>query len=235
VGNEDAKRILHEQGFENPVRVLPQLGIDLFEGVKPRERTSKWFKIGYAGRITEEKGVLDLVEAAAAMHDRENVVLYFVGAGDALGDVKRLAVVRDVRLEHHPAVRNEELHSHLAKMDVLVLPSRSTVDWVEQFGHILLEAMAAGVPVVGSSSGEIPNVIGDAGIVFPEQNISELSNALEKLSRDEAARLELASRAISRIRDRFTHDMIAQKQIEFYKTLLGRERFAESREVMAVI
>src|ERR1041385_2876246 len=70
-GNEDAKQILREHGFDKPIRVLPQLGIDVPQNATPQKRTSDNFKIGYAGRIAEEKGVLDLVQAAAEMRNRE--------------------------------------------------------------------------------------------------------------------------------------------------------------------
>ncbi len=93
---------------------------------------------------------------------------------------------------HHPAVRNEELPHHLAKMDVLVLPSRTTPEWVEQFGHIFLEAMAMGVPVIGSSSGEIPNVIGDAGLVFKEGDTAQLAAYLGRLYRNKQERSHFA-------------------------------------------
>ena len=56
---------------------------------------------------------------------------------------------------------------HLRALDALVLPSESTPLWKEQFGHVLIEAMACGVPVVGSDSGAIPEVIGEAGLLFP--------------------------------------------------------------------
>lgn len=234
-GNEDAKRILESQGFDKPIRILPQLGIDLPEAVDAGARETDRFTIGYAGRITEEKGVLDLVEAAAQMKNREKASLYFVGAGPALNDVKRLAAVRGIQLKHHPAVRNEELHEHLKRMDVLVLPSRSTPEWVEQFGHILLEAMAVGVPVIGSSSGEIPNVIGDAGIVFPEGDSAALTTALDALCENEPLRIQLADKAIERVRQSFTHDIIAQRQFQFYCALLAMKPANKEREMIAAL
>lgn len=226
-GNAAARDILRAHGFERPIAVLPQLGIELpSRGAGIKNPSAGWkpgsraFTIGYAGRITEEKGVLDLIEGVGRMKYRDEVALYFVGAGPALPEAKRRAAVRGVRLIHQDAVRNEDIPEHLAQIDVLVLPSRSTPNWVEQFGHILLEAMAAGVPVVGSSSGEIPNVIGDAGVVFPEGNTIALAKALDVLQADEHERRRLAKRAFERLQERFTNDIIAREQFRLYESLL---------------
>ncbi len=220
-GNQASKDILRERGFHRPIHVLPQLGVDvsMFQG-NPR-RTNGTFRIGYAGRITKEKGVLDLVDAVARMENKERSELYFVGAGGELENVKRTAGANSVSLSCHPPVRNDVLSEHLSKMDVLVLPSRSTTEWVEQFGHILLEAMAAGVPVIGSSSGEIPHVIGNAGIIFNEGNSAELAADLDRLFGDPNERSSLMELGMQRVTEHFTHDRIAHAQKDIYDWLLA--------------
>ena len=67
-----------------------------------------------------------------------------------------------------------EVPAVLRALDVLVLPSLTTPSWKEQFGRVLQEAMACAIPVVGSDSGEIPHVIGDAGLVTPEGDAAAL-------------------------------------------------------------
>ena len=219
-GNLKAKLILEQRGFARPVHVLPQLGIDIPSSIIPKSSNGT-FRIGYAGRISEEKGVLDLVSAAAKMEHRERSELYFVGAGGELERVKQDARANNLRFVHHDAVRNELLPEHLSKMDVLVLPSRSTKAWVEQFGHILLEAMAAGVPVIGSSSGEIPNVIGNAGIIFREGDTAELAGALDRLCSHPEERIGFSERGAKRIEEHYTHDRIARKQKEIYDWMMA--------------
>ncbi|HEY3875825.1 MAG TPA: glycosyltransferase [Candidatus Kapabacteria bacterium] len=220
-GNQAAKEILWERGFHRPIHVLPQLGIDLPASNDRRENDHKErFRIGYAGRIASEKGVLDLVHAAARMEHREKSELYFVGTGGELERVKQEAGNNAISLMHHTAVRNESLPEHLATMDVLVLPSRSTPEWVEQFGHILLEAMAAGIPVIGSSSGEIPNVIGDAGMIFREGNTEELAADLDRLFANPGERNVYASLGKQRIAQHFTHEKIAKAQKEIYDGMM---------------
>ncbi len=221
-GNSSAKEVLRAHGFTRPIYVLPQLGIDLPTHVSHLDspRSDTRFTIGYAGRIAEEKGVLDLVGAVSGMKNKSDVLLYFVGAGDALEKVRRAASEHSITLLHHPAVRNEELSAHLSKMDVLVLPSRSTPKWVEQFGHILLEAMALGIPLIGSSSGEIPNVIGDAGLIFNEGDQSQLAVHLDRLYSNENERQRLASMGRTRVKDRFTNETIAKAQMAIYEWII---------------
>jgi L-malate glycosyltransferase len=220
VGNSAARTILQAHGFRGSVHVLPQLGIDCACTIRTRSDSDS-FTIGYAGRITKEKGVLDLIEAAAHMPSKDKARLYFVGSGDVLDEAKRLAAYHGIAFLHHAPVRNDELPKHLAKMDVLVLPSRTTSQWVEQFGHILLEAMAAGVPVVGSSSGEIPNVIGDAGYIFPEGDVLSLAARLDTLVLDREEWGRLSRAGMLRVATQFTNTIIAEKQIEIYKSLLA--------------
>ena len=88
----------------------------------------------------------------------------------------------------------EEIAHVLCEFDVLVLPSRTTPTWKEQLGRVLIEAMASGVPVVGSNSGAIPEVIGDAGLIFPEGDQDALAERLVTLALDESLRLRLRER-----------------------------------------
>jgi glycosyltransferase involved in cell wall biosynthesis len=225
-GNMAASEILQSHGFSYPVHVLPQLGIDTSDSSRSFLRKGSGvvsrdiFSIGYAGRIVEEKGVFDLIEAAALMKGKDGVQLYFIGAGDKLEESKRLAAYRGVNLLHHPSVRNDELPEHLLMMDVLVLPSHTTPSWVEQFGHVLLEAMAMGVPVVGSSSGEIPNVIGNAGYVFPEGDSIALAEKLDVLFASEEERQRLSNMGVNHVLKHYTHDIIATKQMRIYEEML---------------
>jgi glycosyltransferase involved in cell wall biosynthesis len=109
----------------------------------------------------------------------------------------------------------------LRTLDVLVLPSLTTVDWREQFGHVLIEAMASGVPVVGSDSGAIPEVIGEAGRVVPEGNPEALRSTLAQLQAHPAMCADLARRGRERVLACFTHERIAAVNVEFFEQVLG--------------
>ncbi len=71
------------------------------------------------------------------------------------------------------AVAHEAVPDYLAALDTLVLPSCTTSTWAEQFGHVLIEAMAAGLPVMGSSSAAISEVVADAGLLFPRATLTD--------------------------------------------------------------
>ena len=106
-------------------------------------------------------------------------------------------------------------------LDVLVLPSRTQENWTEQFGRVLVEAMACGVPVVGSAAGEIPHVIGDAGIVFPENDVQALRAALVRLIHNQALRRDLGARGRARVLAEYTQQHVAQQTIQVYQEMLA--------------
>jgi glycosyltransferase involved in cell wall biosynthesis len=107
-----------------------------------------------------------------------------------------------------------------AEVDVLVLPSLTTRKWAEQFGRVLVEAMARGVVPVGSSSGAIPEVIGDAGLVFEEGDAMALSGALQRLASDADLRGRLAAKGIERVRRLYAQDVVSAKTVAFYDRVL---------------
>ena len=159
-------------------------------------RPRKFFTVGYAGRLVPEKGVWDLVEACTLL--REPVRLHLVGDGPLrlrLEQVRRPNV--EIRVERN--ITHDRMPEAYAEMDVLVLPSRTTSRWAEQFGRVLVEALSCDVPVVGSDSGEIPWVINatGGGHVFTEGNVAELARVLADLRDrpDERARLARRGRA----------------------------------------
>jgi glycosyltransferase involved in cell wall biosynthesis len=138
-----------------------------------------------------EKGIWDLVAAVRALD--APVRLLLVGDGPLRDDLRALALPNaDVTvwtgLDHGGMVQA------YAGMDVLVLPSRTTPTWAEQFGRVLVEALWCGVPVVGSDSGEIPWVIRatGGGVVVPEGDSNALAEALAALRGDAGLRDRLA-------------------------------------------
>ena len=107
-----------------------------------------------------------------------------------------------------PSTAPENVGPILKSMDVLVLPSRSMPYWKEQFGRVLVEAMACGVPVIGSDSGAIPAVIGDAGLVFPEGDDRALADRILQLATDSTLWSDLQERGLARA-PRFRADVFS--------------------------
>jgi glycosyltransferase involved in cell wall biosynthesis len=108
---------------------------------------------------------------------------------------------------------------YLNGLDVLVLPSRTRPNWKEQFGRVLIEAMACGVPVIGSDCGEIPGVIGDAGLIFREGSVAELAARLACLQADPALRVQLQRKGRQRVLERYTQKHIASLTHSVYRQL----------------
>lgn len=171
----------------------------------PLRRPSPTFTIGFAGRLVPEKGVADLVEAVRRLSGP--VRLLFVGDGPLREEV-RATVAPGVEIEVRTDLSHADMPDAYAEMDLLVLPSRTTDRWAEQFGRVLVEALSCGVPVVGSDSGEIPWVVNTTGggLLFPEGDVAELARLLDELRADPVRRAELAERGAAVVRKVFTAD-----------------------------
>ena len=124
------------------------------------------------------------------------------------------------RVRFRPWMLSAQTVDYYRSLDVLVLPSRSRSNWKEQFGRVLVEAMACGVPVIGSTCGEIPNVVGEAGLIFPEGDATALRDRLRDLQHDLPLRHELAQRGRQRVLERFTQEQIARQTYEVYCDVL---------------
>jgi glycosyltransferase involved in cell wall biosynthesis len=106
-------------------------------------------------------------------------------------------------------------------MDCLVLPSRTTKKWKEQFGRVLIEAMACEVPVIGSDSGEIPNVIGESGLVFREGDADDLYSKLEVLINNKDVGVKLAEKGRQRVLNNFTQEKVAKETYKIYQKIMS--------------
>jgi glycosyltransferase involved in cell wall biosynthesis len=222
-GSAGAASVWREKGFAGPLAVIPQFGVDpdIF-GPRDGERGPRdGFAIGYLGRLVPEKGVDLLLRAVAAMgrgwhldvvgagveRERLRGLTYHLGLGDSVSF-----------REWIPSTRVPTFYRNL---DVLVLPSTSRTNWVEQFGRVLIEAMACGVPVVGSDCGEIPNVVGDAGLIFPEGDVDALRACLTRLMESSELRADLALRGRKRVLSQFTQAQVAIQTVAVYRKLAG--------------
>ena len=153
----------------------------------------------------------------------EAVNLEIVGAGPDLARLTRQvdALALAHRVTFTPWLASAAMPAFYRRIDALVLPSRSTPRWVEQFGRVLTEAMACGAVVVGSDSGEIPHVIGDAGVVFPEGDVTALSAALRRLADDVDERRTLAAAGRQRVVDRFTMQAVADATVAAWRAVMA--------------
>lgn len=180
------------------------------------------FTLGYAGRLVPEKGLDVLIDAAAGLGD---VVVRLVGNGPMRAELHQRASLRSVRLEIDGGVKHQDMAAAYAGFDVLVLPSRTTSTWTEQFGRALVEAQWCGVPVVGSDSGEIPWVISSlgGGLVVREGDVASLREVLVRLRDSPGLRRELAERGAANARERFSVPAVASRLDRALREAVQRE------------
>ncbi len=218
----EAAAIMRRHGYAGLLTILPQFGVDpdLYAPTQ-RDRDTTTMVVGYIGRLVPEKGVLDLVEAVARLPETVRLRLIGDGALRTVIEAQVAALGIGERVELHPAVPSTRVPEELRRLDALVLPSHTTRTWKEQFGRILVEAMSCAVPVVGASSAAIPDVIGDAGIIYPEGDIAALAAALRRLAEDPALRDNLGRRGRDRVLAQFTQAAIAQQYHHVYRSMLN--------------
>jgi glycosyltransferase involved in cell wall biosynthesis len=223
--NAAAGEMARRKGYAGPLSVFTVYGIDpaMFQPAPRREPrpSPDTFIVGYLGRLTLYKGAGLLIEALASMPPRCR--LRFIGSGPDEAELRRLATERGVadRVEFRAAVPTDAVPAEMAELDVLAVPSLTQPNWMEQFGRVLIEAMACGTPVVGSDSGEIPHVIGDAGLVTPEGDVTALRDALLRLEADAGLRARLSQMGRTRALSHFTNDAAANNIVRVYEQALS--------------
>lgn len=228
-GNQAAAQLVQKRGAKaDAVCVAPQLGVDLsnHQPASGEERDalrkasglpSGAFVVGYCGRLVEEKGIKELVEACGEVG---TVHLALLGSG-ALEPWLREQAKSRPWFHLLPPRPHGEIPAFLRCLDVFVLASKpvrtSQLCWEEQFGHVLIEAMACGVATLGSSSGAIPEVVGDEAAVFPFGDAKALAARLREAMHDPA----LADRQLQRTRAWYTHDAVAAQWAGFIQQRLA--------------
>jgi len=229
-GNSAGKQLLISRGVpSDKVEVIPQFGIDpeLFFPLTTEKRELRReqlgilpgeFVIGYVGQLIEEKGLFDLVEAVTLLRadSQQQIALLMIGRGQLGQEVQSRCTQSGLKLILLPPRRNDQVAEVMNAMDVLVLPTYTKPPIKEQFGRVLIEAMACGVPVIGSTCGDIPNVIGAAGLVFPERQTRELAQCL-RLCSNESFRLQLRKRGLDRVLKSYTNQRVAEQTLKVYE------------------
>ncbi len=226
-GNCEGGELVKKWGYPGPVEVMPQMGVDTEFFTPPENKqANSEFSIGFVGRLSHQKGIDTLIAAAKILHQqnyRFRIILCGSGSDEPKfrEEARKLGV--DELITWRGGVSHHEVPREMQKLDVLVLPSRTVETWKEQFGHVIIEGMAIGIPVVGSTCGEIPNVIGRSDLVFTEGNAPELAAILARLISDNAFYSETAQYSLDRVHQHYSHDRIAQRLIDWWCHILDRK------------
>jgi glycosyltransferase involved in cell wall biosynthesis len=232
--SETVCEVLRGKGFSKPAPVVP-FGVDT-DAFRPKpveaEGTKRPLTIGYIGRMLPGKG-LNVLAAALEKIKGKSWQLLVVGDGSEREKFEQRLRKAGLhgRADFTGAVSFALVPEYFQRLDVMVIPTETTKRVREQFGRVIVEAMASGVPVIGSTCGAIPEVIGDAGLVFPEGDAAALANALRSMLADRALRERLAAAGQARV-EQYSWTRVAEMTYELFRRVLdGRERTASKRSL----
>jgi glycosyltransferase involved in cell wall biosynthesis len=228
--SETVVEVLRAKGFTKPAPIVP-FGVDT-ETFRPRpvgsKRSDGRLTIGFVGRMLPGKG-LNVLAAALEKLKSEEWRLLVVGDGSEREEFEQRLAAAGLsdRATFTGAVKFDLVPDYFHQMDMLVLPTETTKRIREQFGRVLVEAMASGIPVIGSTCGAIPEVIGEAGLVFTEGDPDALADALRRVLSHEELREGLVVAGHEQVKQ-YSWDRVADKTYELYRQVL------ETREATAL-
>lgn len=207
----DATAVVRAKGYRGAVTPIGY-GVDqatFHPAPQTKTAAEKTIRIGYVGRLVEEKGLDDALDAMA--RTATSVSLAIMGEGPHEGTLRRR--VRELRLEARVTFqgwgRPAAVATFLRRLDAMVLLTRTTKSVREQFGRVIVEAQACGIPVIGSQSGAIPNVVGDGGWIVPERDPDAMAKLLDSIAAHPAILHERGAAAQRNVACRFTYDAVA--------------------------
>jgi glycosyltransferase involved in cell wall biosynthesis len=181
-GSNEIATLFKKAGYPKPIYTQTEIGVssEIFHqnpsltfNFKEKHHLSDELVIGFAGRLVEEKGIYDLT---AALEDLKDIKIKMIWAGDGKerDHLKQLRA-KDIFLGQLDLSEMVEFYNGI---DLLILPSKSTPFWKEQFGLVAAQSLACHTPVIGSNSGAIPEVVGNDDFIFPEGDSKALANII---------------------------------------------------------
>ena len=217
--NELAVKLVGRQRPTLPARVIPQLGVALPVRAARPERSG--LTIGFFGRLIPEKGLDLLFRACVKLVGRWTISV--VGTGPAQEELEGLAERLGIagRVTWFGALPRQRVDEVWSGLDCVVLPSRTAPGWVEGSPRAALEAMANGVVVVGSTAGALPETVGAAGVIVPEEDVEAIAAALQRLHDEPAERGRLAAEGRRRAMEEYTDAAVAAKTLRFWREAIA--------------
>lgn len=222
--SKQAASVLRGKGYRGTLQVLP-LGLDLDVHHPGSQALPGEVVLGLVGRLVPEKGVLDAVRVLAVVNGAVPARLLVVGEGPEADRAHALARQLGVldRVTWKEWCSEHELAAAYREMHVVLVPSRSTPRWVEQFGRVITEARANGAVPVGYASGSISEVVDGVGIVVQEGDVAALAGAVRSLVQDADLWSELRARGLSST-EPLAWPSVAASQADLYHQVVAAQR-----------
>ncbi|MFH1565749.1 MAG: glycosyltransferase family 4 protein [bacterium] len=180
-----------------------------------KDDTKESFVLLYVGRIVEEKGIGELLEAVALVRKEvENIFLYVVGGGKDLDKFKNLT--KELKIEdvvnYVGEVGNREVVNYYNKADIFVYPSLRQ----EGFPMVLAESMFSGVPIIASYIGGIPSAVENnkTGVLVSPKNVSALVSAIKNLYVNPSLRKSISENAKRKALNNYSQEAMVSKYLK---------------------
>lgn len=226
-GTPEIEHVLVRQGFTGPVHIIP-LGVDtdVFfpdpqRAYRDQFKTHDQWALGFIGRLVPEKGILDMAQAVLPQLREHPDWRWVIAGSGPLEETLRVLIAPHLeQIDIVPWLSTHDMAHLMNALDLLVVPSKTTSQWKEQFGRVLIEAMAVGLPVVAYSSGAIPDVLQNAGLIVPEGDIGALQTAMLRFYSSPDLSHQLRQRGLTRAATQFSQREIATKLFSVYQGIL---------------
>lgn len=177
--SNDSAEVLVFKKWTKPIYISPTHFIDENIFHLPEHRNNRIVKLGVIGRLQYQKG-FDLVISALSEIDKA-FVLDIYGEGEDEKKLKSMALRKGIynKCNWHGNIPYCDMPEVFKELDVLIVPSREVEHLKEQFGRVVIEAMASGVNVITSDSGYLPKISRELGLVFKQNDSEMLKNKIE--------------------------------------------------------
>jgi glycosyltransferase involved in cell wall biosynthesis len=200
-----------------PQLTVPQIGVTPPPAVARAPHPG--LAIGFIGRLVPERGLDLLFRACVALTGKWSLTI--VGTGPSQEELEALAERLGIsaRLSWLGALPRSAVAEVWPRLDCVVFPARTTQRWVPTAVRGTLQAMANGLTVIASDAGALPEIVGDAGRIVPEENVPALAAALQEMYTDRPECERLGAAARRRIMDEFSDGAIAAKTLNFWRSM----------------
>lgn len=213
----------------NKINVVP-MGVDIDRFKRENypvkdENPKSDFRIITVGRLIDWKGIKYLILAMKkVVNSIPNAKLFVIGDGPEKENLTKL--VNSLHIQNNVVftgyVKDTDLTAYYCSADVFVLPSINLNGHTEALGVVILEAMASGVPVIGTSVGGVPDIIknGYNGFLVPEKSPENLSNKIIELLLNKQIRYKFIENGVNTVRSTFSWTGISKNVINLYSSVI---------------